>query len=45
MPCFEDDVRVVGIVKDTRDVRNVLADLREILKWAGENNRQFDESN
>ena len=42
--CFADDTRVLGIVKDARDVENVQADLKEIFKWAGENNMQFNES-
>jgi hypothetical protein len=42
--CFADDTRVLGIVKNTRDVENVQADLEEIFKWADENNMKFNES-
>ena len=42
--CFADDTRLLGIVEDLRDVDNVQTDLKEIFKWAGENNMQFNES-
>ena len=42
--CFADDTRLLGIVEDLRDVDNVQTDLKEIFKWAEENNMQFNES-
>ena len=36
--------KVLGIVKNTRDVENVQADLEEIFKWADENNMKFNKS-
>jgi hypothetical protein len=42
--CFADDTRVLGTVKGIEDLQNVQTDLNEIIKWAGENNMQFNES-
>jgi hypothetical protein len=36
--------RVLGIVKDTREVENVQMDLEETFNWAGKNNMQFNET-
>ena len=42
--CFADDTRILGTVKDIEDVHHVQTDLNEIIKWAEENNMQFNES-